>query len=132
MVVFCCKMVKMAFFYVRMKSYSKMTAFSDFENASIVFLATFPVVYEMKLEQKVALGGSKCCEWRYFAPNWSTSAFSDAIMTSYSKMTAFSDFENASNVFLATFYVVYGMKLEQKVALDGSNCRKWWYFAEKW
>ena len=32
-------------FYARMTSYSKMTAFSDFENASIVFLATFPVVY---------------------------------------------------------------------------------------
>ena len=46
-------------------------------------------------------------------------AFFDAIMPSYSKMTAFSDFENASIVFLVTFDVVYGMKLEQKVALDG-------------
>ena len=108
-----------------------MTAFSDFENASIVFLATFPVIYGMKSE-KVALDGSKCCEWRYFAQKRSKSAFSDAIMTSYSKMTAFSDFENASNVFLDTFSVVYGMKLEQKVALDGANCRKWWYFAEQW
>ena len=59
-------------------------------------------------------------------------AFFDVRMTSYSKMTAFLDFENASNVFLDTFSVVYGMKLEQKVALDGSNCRKWWYFAAKW
>ena len=57
-------------------------------------------------------------------------AFFDIMMTSYSKMTAFSDFENASSVFLATFSVVYGMKLEQKVSLDGSNCRKWWHFAE--
>ena len=120
----------MAFFDVRMTSYSKMTAFSDFENASIVFLATFPVVYGMQLEQQVALDGSKCCEWRYFAQNRSNSTFSDAIITSYSKMTAFSDFENASNVFLATFYVVYGMKLEQKVALDGSKCCEWQYFAQ--
>ena len=86
----------------------------------------------MKLDQKEALDGSKCCEWRYFAQNRSKSAFSDVIMTSYSKMTAFSDLENASDFFLATFSVVYGMQLEQKVALDGSNCRKWWYFAEKW
>ena len=96
-----------------------------------MFLATFSVVYGMKLEQKVALDRSKCCKWRYFAQNRSKSAFSDAIMT-YSKMRAFSDLENASNLFLATFSVVYGMKLEQKVSLDGSNCRKWCYFAEKW
>ena len=57
-------------------------------------------------------------------------AFSDAIMTSYSKMMAFSDFENASNVFLVTFPVVYGRKLEQKLILAGSNFRKWRYFAQ--
>ena len=51
-------------------------------------------------------------------------AFSDAIMTPYSEMTAFSDFENASNVFLVTFPVVYGSKLEQKLILAGSNFRK--------
>ena len=59
-------------------------------------------------------------------------AFVYVRMTSYSKMTAFLDFENASNVFLATFSVVYGMKLERKVILDGSNYRKWCYFAAKW
>ena len=60
---------KMALFDVMMTSYNKMTAFSDFENASNVFLDTFSVVYEMKLDKKVALDGSKCCEWQYFAKN---------------------------------------------------------------
>ena len=59
-------------------------------------------------------------------------AFFDVRMTSYSKMMAFLDFENAPNVFLDTCSVVYGMKLGQKVILDGSNYRKWWYFAAKW
>ena len=107
-------MVKMALFDVRMTPCNKMMAFSDLENASNVFLDTFSVVYGLKLEQKVALYGSKCCELRYFDQNRSKSAFSDAIMRSYSKMTAFSDFENASNVFLATLSVVYGMKLDKK------------------
>ena len=51
------KIGKKAFFDAIMPSYSKITSFLDFENGSIVFLVTFPVVYGMKLEQKVSLGG---------------------------------------------------------------------------
>ena len=83
----------------------------------------------IKLEQKVALDGSNCHKWWYFAEKMVKMVLFDVRMTSYNKITAFLDFENASNVFLAKFSEVYGMKLEQKVALDGSNCRKWWYFA---
>ena len=66
MVVFCCKMVKMDFFDVRMTSYSKMAAFSDFENASIVFLATFAVVYGMELEKKRCIGWVKMLRMAIF------------------------------------------------------------------
>ena len=91
MAIFCSKSVKRAFSDAIMTSCSKMTAFSDFENASNVFLATFSVVYGMKLEQKVALDGSNCRKWWHFADNGQT-AFFDVRMTSYSKMTEFSDF----------------------------------------
>ena len=100
---------------------SKMTAFSDFENAFNVFLATFSVVYGMKLEQKVALEGSNCRKWWYFAEKLSKMFVFYVRMTSYSKMTTFSDFENHSKVFFTTFSWGICIKFRSNMPFSGSK-----------